>query len=340
MNPLLNAQPQSQPLLDEPRAGLKLAEAHPLPAEDPVGVSTAWRKLIAQANVASPHMRLAAIEGEAGTGKTLFAHFLHRHSPLSRISFLRHDARQWLASEYDLDHLAGFLYLDRVELLEPAGQSLLLSFLKALHERPSASVVVLASSQTPLRLLAGKGQFIPDLAFRLTSVRFAIPPLRQRKEDIPPITQALLDRMGHRYQMHTALLGPGALPVLLQYNWPGNVRELASVLEAALLEAANGIIRPGDLSLQTSLHLASADPISLSTPLQFPPQSDAPHNQSAEEVERPLPPQSLNLDETIHRHVLQVLDLNRGNKLRTARQLGISRSTLYRILAGTPTFSG
>ena len=90
---------------------------------------------------------------------------------------------------------------------------------------------------------------MPDLAFRLTAVRFAVPPLRQRREDIAPLAQALLERICARYQQRPVVLGPGALARLLQHNWPGNVRELASVLEAALLEADNGVIRPEDLPI-------------------------------------------------------------------------------------------
>ena len=107
---------------------------------------------------------------------------------------------------------------------------------------------MLASSQTPLRMMAGQGLLMPDLAFRLTAIRFGIPPLRQRREDIAPLAQYLLERICARYQQRPLVLGPGALARLLQHNWPGNVRELASVLEAASLEADNGVIRPIDLA--------------------------------------------------------------------------------------------
>jgi DNA-binding NtrC family response regulator len=128
-----------------------------------------------------------------------------------------------------------------------------------------------------------------------------------RKEDIAPIAQALLDQLCARYQQRPISLGPGTLARLLQHNWPGNVRELASVLEAAILESSGDAISPGNLALPM--------------PGQIP-------------GELPAGAQSgpLTLDDVIHRHVQYVLDLNRGNKLRAARQLGISRSTLYRLL--------
>jgi DNA-binding NtrC family response regulator len=288
--------------------GPTLVEVGPLQDVSVAGVSAPWRKLLLQAEMAAPHVQVAAIEGEHGVGKQTLARYLLSRSPLAGSPFQRRDAREWLLRDADPCAIAGFTYLDRVDLLAPPGQGLLLGVLKSLQDRPQSRVMLVASSQTPLRQMAGQGLLMPDLAFRLTAVRFAIPPLRMRKEDIPPIAQELLDRICSRYQHRPVELGPGALARLLQHAWPGNVRELASVLESALLEAANGIIRPADL------------PIPVSGELGHEPQPIVPGADS------------LSLDEVIHRHVQYVLDLNRGNKLRAARQLGISRSTLYRIL--------
>jgi len=298
------AQYQPEP---SPVSGLSLVEVESLPNVQPVGVSAAWRKLMMQAEMAAPYVQLAAIEGEHGTGKHTLARYLFRRSPLAGTSFQRRDAREWLVADADPATLTGFFYLDRVDLLAPPGQGLLLSVLKALQDRPAGRAVLLASSQTSLRQMAAQGLLLPDLAFRLTAVRFAIPPLRQRREDVAVLAQALLERICSRYQQRPVLLGPGTLARLLQHNWPGNVRELASVLETALLEAVNGVIRPEDLALPNGLEaLPEARPATRAENLS-----------------------SLNLDAVIQQHVL---DLNRGNKLRAARQLGISRSTLYRIL--------
>ena len=142
--------------------------------------------------------------------------------------------------------------------------------------------MLVASSQTSLRQMAGQGLLLPDLAFRLTAVRFIIPPLRQRREDIAPLAQALLDRICARYQQRPFRSAPAAMARLLQHNWPGNVRELASVLEAALLESVNGVIRAEDLSL-------------LSAPL--------PH------LIHPADPfENLSLDAVIRHHVQYVLE--------------------------------
>ena len=272
-----------------------------------VGVSAAWRKLVMQAEMAAPHVQVASVEGEPGVGKHSLARFLFSRSPLANSTFQRRDAREWLATDGDPATMAGCVYLDRVDLLGPPGQGILLGLLKSLLDRPAGRSLVLVSSQAPLRQMAAQGILVPDLAFRLTAVRLAIPPLRQRREDIALLAQALLDRICARYQQRPVLLGPGALARLLQHNWPGNVRELASVLEAALLEASNGIIRPDDLPLPSGKEAFS-------------------------ESHPSARPENLALDAVICHHVQYVLDLNRGNKLRAARQLGISRSTLYRIL--------
>jgi two-component system response regulator AtoC len=163
--------------------------------------------------------------------------------------------------------------------------------------------------------MASQDLLLPDLAFRLSAVRFAIPPLRNRREDIAPLAQSLLDRICARYRQRPIMLGPGTLARLLQHNWSGNVRELASVLETALLEAVNGVIRPEDLNLPSV-------------------------QETLPQVVQPVVhSDNLALDAVIRQHVEYVLELNRGNKLRSARLLRISRSTLYRILANETILS-
>ncbi|MFP5206912.1 MAG: sigma-54-dependent transcriptional regulator [Acidobacteriota bacterium] len=306
--------PVSNPLTPP---GPKLVNALDFPV---VGVSAAWRKLLLQAEMAAPHLQVATIEGEHGVGKQTLAHYLFSRSPLAGSAFQRRDAREWLATDADPGSLAGFTYLDRVDLLAPPGQGLLLGVLKSLQDRPPGRAVLLASAQASLRQMAGQGLLLPDLAFRLTAIRFAIPPLRQRREDIAPLAQFLLDRLCQRYQQRPAAFGPGTLARLLQHNWPGNVRELAGVLETALLGATDGILRAADLALPNSGETQNASPFG--APLE-----------SALAARGGMQTADLSLDAVIRQHVEYVLEMNRGNKLRSARQLHISRSTLYRILA-------
>ena len=236
-------------------------------------------------------------------GSTLRSGLLSLHQSLGDSAEFSLDALRTQRGQTTTSAYPGFYYLDRVDMLAGPGQNLLLGVLKGLQDRPAGRAVVLTSTQTSLRQMTSQGLMLPDLAFRLTAVRFAVPPLRQRKEEIGPLAQSLLAQLCNRYQQRPVALGPGALARLIQHDWPGNIRELSSVLEAALIDAANGVIRAEDLPIAANE--------------QIPAQPQA------------MPrPENLDLDTVIRRHVEYVLDLNRGNKLRAARQLGISRSTL------------
>jgi two-component system response regulator AtoC len=284
-----------------------------------VCVSSALRRLMMQAEMTAPRLHFATIEGDAGTGKHLFSLNVHRQTGHAHLAFRRRDAREWLANEADPSALSGTLLLDRVDLLPPIGQGLLLNLIKSLQcEAASAShFLLLVSTHTSLRSLASQGQFLPDLAFRLTAARFCIPPLREHREDIAPIAQALIDRICRHYHQPTAVLAAGTLPRLLQHSWPGNVRELASVLESAILDSPAGTIRPGDLPIHAAIDHGSLTKSNAPAPALIPEATG-----------------DLTLDAAILRHIQLVLELNHGNKLRAARQLNISRSTLYRLLAG------
>jgi DNA-binding NtrC family response regulator len=325
--------------------GLSLVEIDSATASNHVvGVSAAWRKLLMQAEMVAPHLHVAAIEGEHGAGKHTIARYLFSCSPLAAGAFQRRDACEWLATGPNPSTLTGFIYLDRVDLLAPAGQSQLLSILKNLQDRPAGRAVLLASSQTPLRQMADQGLLLPDLAFRLTAIRFAIPPLRERREDIAPLVQFLLERTCAHYRQRPVVLGPGTLVRLLQHAWPGNVLELSSVLESAIIGANNSVIHASDLALPDRLQPSPGPQFNS----QFAANSaaNAPVNPAFNRRANSAPGSALvrasqtaarvadlSLDATIHQHVRFVLDLNHGNKLRAARQLAISRSTLYRILA-------
>src|SRR5450755_1904913 len=107
-------QPQFQP--NSTVSGLTLVEADSPRDTQVVGVSAAWRKLLLQADMVAPHVQVAAIEGEHGTGKQTFARYLFSRSALAGSSFQRRDAREWLVTDIDPATLAGFTYLDRVDL--------------------------------------------------------------------------------------------------------------------------------------------------------------------------------------------------------------------------------
>jgi DNA-binding NtrC family response regulator len=272
-----------------------------------IAVSKAARGLLRQVDVVASRFKIATIEGEPGVGKETLAGWLHRRSVHAHENLQRSDAREWLMAEVDPQSFAGFVYLDRVDLLATPGQALLLRILRAIENRPAGTFALIASSEDSLRAMAGEGRFLPGLAFRMTAIHFAIPPLRERREDIAPLAAFFLERFSAQYRIPKLTLARGALSRLLQHDWPANARELSSVLESACLVATEGVLRAEDLSI-------------ISTPMAAP----RPIRQS---------PPILNLNAVILNHIHTVLDFNLGNKLKTARQLGISRSTLYRLLA-------
>ncbi|MGB6190942.1 MAG: sigma 54-interacting transcriptional regulator [Terracidiphilus sp.] len=270
------------------------------------GGSGVWRRLLLQAEAVAPRLWAAFIEGEEGTGKETLARCLHARSLFAQSAFERHDARRWIVTR-GAAPIEGFIYLDRVDALSVAEQRLLWEATKNLPETPRGGGCLVASSRAPFRQLMSEGAMMPNLLFRLGTVHFAVPPLRARREDIAPLVHFLLDRASRSHQRPHAVLAPGALARLMQHHWPGNVAELSTVLESALLEATEGVIRV------ESLHLPASDRV------------------------RAEPTESggsncLDLHTMIRQHVRHVLNLNQGNKLRSSRQLGISRSTLYRIL--------
>jgi DNA-binding NtrC family response regulator len=276
-----------------------------------VDAGQVWQGLLARAEMVAPHFQLAVIEGEPGVGKATLARYLHSRTAIHGETFQRHEAREWLTKAPHPAASNGFVYLDRIDLLGPAEQALLLGRLKSMQDRTLRHTVLVASSEASLRQMAAQGKLLSDLAFRLTAVRFSIPPLRQRRNEIVPLALALLDRLCSRYHLRPVALGSSVPSLLQQRHWPGNVRELYSTLEGALLDAADGVIHAENLPILAEAELPS-------------------------QVRRESQIENLNLDKVVRQHIHYVLDLNHGNKLRTARHLGISRSTLYRMLGGKP----
>jgi DNA-binding NtrC family response regulator len=295
------------------------------------GRSPGMRRLFEQLRLLAGHFRVAALEGEDGTGKSAVALVLHRLSPAAANPFVPCTASRFLQSsqgqDWDVDILdcaqGGTLFLDRTHSLDEQQQAGLFRFLLWLeHQQFLGSVriprQVMVTSSLSLRRLAAGNAFRNDLCSRLTAIRLAVPPLRERREDIPLLAQFFIDRFSHTYAKTVRGLGPGTVGPLLRYSWPGNVRELESMMTAASLSTESGWIRPIDLP-----NLSHFNPLTSSNPLA-----------SSLPVDTSQPPaQDFSLDAAIRSHILRVLDETAGNKLRAAALLGISRSTLYRLLA-------
>jgi DNA-binding NtrC family response regulator len=285
-----------------------------------VGRSLVMQHLFHRMRATAPHFRLVNVEGEQGTGKMLSAQTLHRLGPAASGPFIPSTAADFLADPQPLwnQARAGLLYLSRIDELSPEQQHRLRDFLeRAAHERiratkTNAPLQLVAGSTQPLRRLAATGAFRPDLASHLTAIRFAIPPLRDRKDDIPLLAGLFLRNWSQLHQTSLRGFASGVLPRLSVHTWPGNVRELESVIAAAALECSGQWIRPIDIP---RLHW----PVPMSA-------APAPADPFSEDP---------NLDRAILRHITRILARANGNKLRAAKMLGISRSTLYRLIEPT-----
>jgi DNA-binding NtrC family response regulator len=304
-----------KPLAAAATAGPVRAGQEPPMLGNMAGRSAVMQHLFARMRYTAPYFRLAAVEGESGVGKTLAAQTLHRLGPAARAPFVPWSAAEFLERAVEIwrETRAGLLYLSGVDELSPEQQTRLREFLDhAAQERvrthmATGPLQVVAGSAQPLRKVAAAGRFRSDLAARLTAVRFPIPPLRERREDIRLLADIFLDRWCARHGKAVRGFAPGSLERLTTHLWPGNVRELETVVGVAALETTAQWIRPVDLP---RLVWSAEDDVPLAEPL----------------------PDDPNLDRAIQRHVARVLALAHGNKLRAARLLGISRSTLYRML--------
>ena len=286
-----------------------------------IGRSAAMQRLFSQMRCTARHLRTATIEGEGGTGKTLAARILHDLGSASAGPFIPCPAAQFfqagpaLASLTPLtaDAREGTLFLSHVEELSIDQQARLIAFLQWIDHQQARRAVeaaprqVFFSSGAPLRTLSASPHFRADLCHRLTAIRFIMPPLRERHDDLALLADSFARHFSSTHGKLVRGIGPQTLERLAAHNWPGNVRELQSVIQTAALDCEGQWIRPIDL------------PVLLPAP-----EKHSPAGNPAEE--------DPDLDRAILRHVNRVLARVDGNKLRAARMLGISRSTLYRLL--------
>jgi DNA-binding NtrC family response regulator len=257
-----------------------------------------------------PYFRLVLVSGEAGSGKELVARALHAMG--SSGEFLVYRAAEFGNAE-DRSEMSsrGTPFLDRISEMRLEAQDQLLQMLKK-HERAPGSqespqrsdLRMIAATREDLRTLASAGRFRQELYQRLATLEIAVPPLRERIEDLPELASFFLRRFTMLYERGIPEIADDAVDRMRQYRWPGNVRELEDVLRDAVMRSDGGRIELH--------HLPEFD------------EKDAP---SAAAVNK-----GARLQDVVEQHVLHVLKDCRGNKLRAAEMLGISRSTLYRML--------
>lgn len=296
-----------------------------------LGESKAIRQVLALIDKVAPTDATVLLQGESGVGKELVAKAVHfrskrRHKPFVKVScaaipesllevelFGREkgaytDATEAKPGRFELAH-QGTMFLDEVGDLTPAMQAKLL---RVLQEREFERVGGTQTIRVDVRIIAAtnkdlmdavqRGVFREDLFYRLNVVPIYIPPLRERKEDIPSLVEAFIARFCAEMEKPTMTVADDAMQVLLDYDWPGNVRELQNVLERAVILAEEPVIRARDLHFLFAQRQATPNPTVFS------------------------------LRHAEMEQIIKVLKLTKGNKTEAARLLGITRDTLYRKL--------
>jgi DNA-binding NtrC family response regulator len=271
--------------------------------------SAARTQLRGQIRRVAPYFRTALLTGERGCGEEAAAHILHQLSPLGHRPFLEltpaeavlrfgaHNSPESIATK-------GMLYLPSPERLPRIAQTALL---RLLRECGSQAPRIVAFAERGLRPLVSAGSFSAELADSLGALRIALPPLRDRREDIPELLTHMLHDLAAQSGNKPPQLAPDLLDAAMKLPWPGNFAQLHSAAEGSMEHAAKLVLHADDL--ETVLGAIPPPP---------------PHDRREIRM--------LRLDDVIQEHIRAVLFACNGNKLRTAEVLGISRSTLYRML--------
>ncbi len=306
------------------------------------GESAALHEALDTIRQVAPSSANVLIEGESGTGKELAAHAIHNLSRRNQAKFVTvHCAAlspQLLESELFGHEKGAFtgaherrigrfeqanggtIFLDEVAEIDPSIQVKLLRVMseKRAFERVGgnqtlrADVRLIAATNKNLETLVREGKFRDDLFFRLNVVRITMPPLRERKEDIPLLVRGFLRHFCKANDKPLLDLTPEAIDALLTYNWPGNVRELRTAIEHGVVMSTGQKITLRDLPMAVRQTAGTASPGAIST---------------AKAWEKSSP---LDLRETEKKLIMQALATTNGNVTAAAKKLGISRRTLHR----------
>ena len=311
--------------------------------ENIIGESAALREVLDTIRQVAPSSANVLIEGESGTGKELAAHAIHNLSRRNKAKFVAvHCAAlspQLLESELFGHEKGAFtgaherrigrfeqanggtIFLDEVAEIDPSTQVKLLRVMseERAFERVGgnqtlrADVRIIAATNKNLETLVREGKFRDDLFFRLNVVRITMPPLRERKEDIPLLIRGFLRHFCKANEKTLVDLTADAMDALLTYNWPGNVRELRTAIEHGVVMGTGPKITVRDLPTALRQAASAVLPRGISAAKAF--------------GEKSSP---LDIRETEKKLIMQALAATNGNVTAAAKKLGISRRTLHR----------
>jgi two-component system response regulator HydG len=305
--------------------------------ERPIGKSKRFTELLKLAEHVAPTDSTVLIQGESGTGKEVVARYLHNLSTRAEGPFMSincgalpenlleselfgHVKGSFTGAVRDKQGLfaaarGGTFFLDEVGEMPP---SLQVKLLRVLQEREVIPVGATESIPVDVRIIAAtnrdleeeirRGNFRSDLFYRLNVIALDLPPLRDRRDDLLLLIEALLNRLSAESDSSPKALSSDALDAVMVYDWPGNVRELENALEHAVVLTRGNVID------------AAALPIRITTRRKEPLVADRSYiNPALDVIERA--------------YIMWVLQAEGGNKTRAAEVLGIDPSTLYRKLS-------
>jgi two-component system response regulator HydG len=297
-----------------------------------IGTSAKMQRVYRLIEKVSQHNYPVLILGESGTGKELVARSIHFSGSRRNKPFVPVDCSALVPTLIESELFgyvkgaftgamhaktglmesagSGTLFLDEIGDMPVDLQAKLLRALQEKEVRPvgstdriSIAVRVIAATNRDLEAAVRQGQFRQDLFFRLNVVQIKLPPLRERKSDIPLLVNAFLEKFNETGRMRG--ISEEAMARLIAYDWPGNIRELENAIERAVALGSGPILHVGDLP--SGLHYAAGDRM---------PQAD----------------ELMPLEELERRAILRALREAGGDKLAAARLLGIGKTTLYRKL--------
>jgi two-component system, NtrC family, response regulator AtoC len=283
------------------------------------------------------------VAGESGTGKELVARSIHTHSPRANAPFVPVNCTALTESLLESELFGhargaftgavgakrglfetasgGTLFLDEIGDMGPKMQAQLLRTLQDGEVRPvggtesiRVDVRLVCATNKDLEDEVKAGRFREDLYFRINVVTVQLPPLRDRREDIPSLVAHFLSKTARRERRDVAAMSQEALRLLTAYSWPGNVRELENAIERAVAVAKGNVVLPSDLPPEVGGSAAGGAA------------AGGPAADGGLIADRPT------LGELERRYIQLVLGECGGNKKKAAEKLGIDRRTLYRAL--------